>query len=564
LNKTFFLAACLLACSDGSPEPVTEMLSPTDQLVRVSMATRGLRPSTDDLADIVADPSLLASKVDAYLTDDAFIETIRDLYAETLLMRAGFVQLPPWGPIEDDLTGEIAFSMQEEPLKLIAYVVENDLPFTEIVTADYTVIDRIGAGMWGAAYDENGPDWQVSQWDDGRPQAGILSGSALWFRHSSAGSNYHRGRANVLADALLCSNFLDRDVALSGAIDFSDDDAVAEAVLHQADCVGCHQALDGLAAHLWGYYRRIQGFQVGQSIQNGCDSTSAFCYPLEMYIPSREITWERKGLREPGYYGLSSDDLITLGQRMAADVRLTQCAVRRAYGYLTQTDPYAMKTDRMLAFHDTFEAAGFRMRPLIKAIVTDPSFLALSDEDGEVIGLQTVRPEQLTRTVEALTGFVWQTNADAPNCKNSTRGCFGNEDLTIGNSLGFAAMAGGINASTVTRATHTATPTRLMFMSALADEAAANVVGFDLRQSANSGRRLLQTSTTSTTDEASLRAEMTTLYARVLGLSVPTDSDEVNATMTLWQTVYDEDNDTDRAWTTVISALLQDNRMLFY
>ena len=91
-------AACtLLGCADPEPEPIDETLvalSPTDQLTRVSMALRGTRPSMADYQAILQDPDALPSLVDTYLDSPEFGATVRDLYAEVLLMRSPFVPPP--------------------------------------------------------------------------------------------------------------------------------------------------------------------------------------------------------------------------------------------------------------------------------------------------------------------------------------------------------------------------------------------------------------------------------------------------------------------------------------
>ena len=70
------------------------------------------------------------------------------------------------------------------------------------------------------------------QWSDGRPHAGILVSAALFDRYRSNGQNYHRARAQVIADSLLCFSFLDRDIPVDGSVDLSDDDALSQARHH--------------------------------------------------------------------------------------------------------------------------------------------------------------------------------------------------------------------------------------------------------------------------------------------------------------------------------------------
>ena len=115
-------------------------------------------------------------------------------------------------------------------VRLVRRVVEEDLPLTALVTADWTVLDAVGASLWrGHDYDPGGPDVQVVAFTDGRPAAGLPTTNGLWVRHASMGSNANRGRANAVSNALLCVDYLSRDVPIDGSLDLTDDDAVAAA-----------------------------------------------------------------------------------------------------------------------------------------------------------------------------------------------------------------------------------------------------------------------------------------------------------------------------------------------
>src|SRR5690242_10179492 len=81
--------ACARHTRDDAPPPpsTTEApvyLSPARYLVRVSMAVRGTRPSTQDLDDVERDPAAIERIVDGYLESDAFGAMLRDLHEESL------------------------------------------------------------------------------------------------------------------------------------------------------------------------------------------------------------------------------------------------------------------------------------------------------------------------------------------------------------------------------------------------------------------------------------------------------------------------------------------------
>ena len=371
--------------ADAPAEDPRIHLSDLDRLARISMALRGLRPSPEEIDAIVADPDAIEGIVDDYLDSDAFGETIRDMHAELFLVRTDVERrFPALGTLAGLPPLDIDSSAMEGPLVGIEAIVREDRPYTEIVTADEIWVDDVSARVWGVPYDPSGPPWQASAWTDGRPAAGLLVDSALFVRHQSAGGNANRGRAEMLSNALLCQSFLDRDVTLDGTVDLADETAVADAVQTNAGCVGCHQALDPLAALLWQHYPTLDP----QRIAAGCDGPGgpggvSSCYPLQTWTPPLENAWETFGLRAPGFYGLATDDLAHLGHQIAADPRFSLCTARRFYGYLTQTDPADVPFEIAADLQRTFLDSGASARTLVRDIVLSEAFGAVSTPDPE-------------------------------------------------------------------------------------------------------------------------------------------------------------------------------------
>src|SRR5262245_11768586 len=75
------------APAEATADPTLVLLSPTEKLVRVSMAVRGTRPSPEDLRTVAADPGALEALTDDYMKGAGFGEMIRDLYNEALKVR---------------------------------------------------------------------------------------------------------------------------------------------------------------------------------------------------------------------------------------------------------------------------------------------------------------------------------------------------------------------------------------------------------------------------------------------------------------------------------------------
>jgi hypothetical protein len=411
-------------------------------------------------------------------------------------------------------------------------------------------------GTWHAGGDE----WQLSEggWGDGRPEAGLLSNSILWIRHQSMGNNDQRGRANLIADALLCEAFTDRDVDIDGTIDLSSEDAILDAVNTNENCLACHQALEPLASNFWGYQKAYNAIGISVAFQEGCDTMGDNCYPLTEYKPDDVDVWYYKDLRAPGYYGAEvKGGIAELGARIADDPRFAQCVVRTVYGYLAQMDRSAVPLETVASYQKVFEDSDFNVRTLTKAIVTSPEFLLDGNGDDGTVGLLNMRPEAIGRTVESLTGFVWRAGYDDEGCRGFD--CYGTVDLMNNDNWGFRSMMGGVDGLYVTSPVWDTTPTRLLAVDALVSEAAAWVVAKDLAEPDLSKRVLL---TELGDPDADARTQLQALYFRFYGERVDPDGPELQPIVDLMTSTKGR-NETE-LWSLAVAAMLQDPALLFY
>ncbi len=587
------------------------------------MAVRGVRPSLDEIAIVRDDPGALAGLIDGWLESPEFAATIRDMWAEILLIRNDtFNQLPVLGlftqpPYTDDpevaaanpdlILVDIEHLYQgtvEEPLRLIEHIVMNDLPFTEIVTAEYMLTDDVTATVYGVPYDYELRGWQISEWPDARPRAGLLSSAQVWRRWESDGSNFNRGRANMVGSKLLCEDFESRDIQILNGINVADEAEVAQAVLTKPECVACHQSLDSLGAYFWGYKKLIHRNYVADShLDYGCGFDWApdeeyvdgkypefgmsylpqdYCYPLTQYTPSDEDDWMEWGLRAPSYYGTPARDLTEVGELIAEDPRFSMCMAKQFFGYLSQTDTEVVPFDIAVELQGVLESSGFDAKALVKASVLHPEFAALGsmDPSDAVPGLRAIRPEQFARTVEDLTGYRWWADGDpmrtdlptkkicfSPQVSNDVARfgtmCWNDVDMSVSDVYGFRAMAGGVDSKVVLRPTRSVTPTKTLVMGQLAADAAGSVVDSDFARPAGD-RRLLGGVEADTTDEAAIRSQLAALHARILGEIVAADSEEITASFALFTLGQQNAGAPAGGWKLVLTALLQDPRMMFY
>jgi len=598
------LPALLLLSCDGESEagppeapeapPQVEFLEAADHLTRASLALRAQRPSAEDLRTVQLSPAALEPIIDSYLRTWEFGEMIRDMHAESLLMRSERIALPSLGPLFGIDQGEVFRSLAEAPLRLIEDIVMSDRPYTDIVQADYTMSNDVTATIWGLDYVPGGGTWQALPWPMDptpmvmtppgppvpRPAAGILSSSELWLRHYSNGKNYHRARANLIADALLCSDFLGRDVPISGTVDLSDDEAVADAVNSQKECVGCHQSLDPLGAYLWPFRQRISRFIITQIYLDEvsrCDNPDSppaaqiNCYPLVDYTTSTADNWIPRGLRPPSYYGLPADDIAGLGEQIAADPRFSLCAAKRFYGYLAQVDVDAVPLELAAELQQQFADSDYNAKALAKAVVMSDAFrtshITAADETEHIASLQIIRPRHYGRMIEDLTGFEWRIKTDSATCGlGQVYRCWGDDDLSAGSAFGFIAMAGGIDSQLVTIPTHTMTPIRALYYNAMASEAAGYVVPRDANLAEPSERALFTSiDSLQNSDENAVREQLSELHLQLLGEFAEPDGIEVDESYALFAAVMDQTGGlTQESWMVVLTALFQTDRAIFY
>ena len=176
----------------------------------------------------------------------------------------------------------VQFGFRRAPLELIAYVAENDLPYTEILTADYIMANPMAVEAYGASTvftDPNDPfefrpseivsyyrddESKVSEYslefgtkvtDPGNlwtiyPHAGILNTTVFLKRYPTTATNRNRARARWTY-----YHFLGLDVEKS-ASRTTDPVALADTnnpTMRNPACTVCHSVLDPVAGAFQNY-----------------------------------------------------------------------------------------------------------------------------------------------------------------------------------------------------------------------------------------------------------------------------------------------------------------------
>jgi hypothetical protein len=325
-------------------------------------------------------------------------------------------------------------------MKLIEYIVRNDRPFTEIVTADYIMVSPYSARGYGV-FEElkakfKNPDApfeyvpvklkalvgrsKAENQDSSTgyyPHAGLLSTFQYLTRYPTTETNRNRLRARMYYQ-----HFLGVDV-LELAARTSDAAAVTAkykiSTMQAAECVVCHKTLDPVAGLFQDYWRFADQGVYGK--RKGGWFTDMFGAGFEgQYLPDKE-RWR---------------SLQWLGERTAKDPRFAVAMVKHVYQILTGRkallptkdfdDPlfpaklraYSEQRRETEAIAARFANTGFNLKGVFKdwaassfyradglaTAVKEPCRRAELDDVGLV---RMLSPEQLERKVGAVFGEKW-------------------------------------------------------------------------------------------------------------------------------------------------------------
>ena len=442
------MIALLLSCqSEPVPAELTSLEAPR-LLRRISLDLRGVLPSVDALDNVETNPLVIDTYIDAYLDDPLFEERMVSLFSEHFQTRLGEFEARYFDyHLDDEQEFPFERSVAEEPLRLIARVLAEDRPWSDIVTADHTMANELLADIWPLDYPAGAQGWQAATYTDGRPPAGILATNGLWWRYQTSPSNKNRRRAATITRLLLCEDILSRPISFSGSLSLEAD--VDEAIWENEACVTCHAAVDPLAAALFGFYWYTQ--------YNHQEMTT--------YHPEREIIGEDVMGVEMAYFGTPIAGLVDLGAHIAADPRFSVCAAETMASLLWRRPVALADFTAIDDYQSVYLASDGRMKPLIREILASETYragaLAADVVDETASRERTVRllsPDQITTAVADLTGFTWE---------------YGSFVQLANDEHGYRVLAGGIDGDTAVQIQQDPGLTWALVIKRLAQAAAA-------------------------------------------------------------------------------------------
>jgi len=426
--------------------------------------------------------------------------------------------------------------LSQAPFELIAHVARENRPFTEILTANYVMVNPYSATIYGADVGDPGFNFQygdaVDLHDESdfreailidensrtMPTAGILTSHSFLRRYPTTRTNRNRARSRVVY-----SYFLDINVLGLASRESLDLDNVIGTFPTYEDpqCRACHDTVDPIA----GLYKnwRTNGSYVGDN-QNWFDKRN----PQQILAPG---------------FSMDAADLLPtvnsgnavqwLSGKIADQNGFASRVVKIMFTGLTGQDlPLDFNFVELLKTQ--FVDANFNIKVLTKNIVNSPYFLARNaspDANPDVypdVGMgRLLTPELLDQKIRTLTdGYRWRSPSGQ----------------SLSDIATYKSLYGGIDSRNVL--TRTTDPTSLMagIQQQIANRTACKVVSLDFDKANN---RILfpLVEINHIPDDAEgttrIKSNIVYLYKHLLGEIVSEDSIETTRAYDLFVTVRD-------------------------
>ena len=419
-------------------------------------------------------------------------------------------------------------SVGEEPLRLIANITMSDVPWTEVVTSDFTMANEMLSSIWPIDYPEGETGWQRSYYNDGRPAGGVMMSNGLWWRYYTTPFNYNRRRAATIVKLLLCEDYLSRPVRLGDTSNILEEGA-DDAISNNEACKSCHVTMDPLAAGFFGFW----WFDIYDPEE------------LSVYHISREHLGETFLDTRPEWFGIAFDSPQEMAEIAAADPRVVSCAVDSFSELLWRRPTELVDFSRLNKLRGAFERSGLRGSDLLLEITKSPEYragsLTSSATDADLVRERTSRqlsPSQLASSVAALTGFEWTWQG---------------YDQLDNDTIGYRILAGGVNGWSVTGISDSPALSFALVLERLSEAAGSWVVAQELGQSSATLLSIVDSDTSSTSQ---LFTDQIVALHRAFHGFTP-DAELIELDRTLWSTIEVQQGAA-AAWSGLISALIRD------
>lgn len=434
-----------------------EMLDEVATLRKATLSLVGRLPTIEE-EQRVRDGGFeaLDAVLDEVMEEEAFYQRIKEIYNDHFLTDRYYRPSPSTIAIdllddedypnkywfdalpEDQIDEAMLFSnnaVAREPLELVSFVVRNELPFTEILTADYTVVNPYSAKVFGVSpdfQDPNDPGEFVKAKIPGVPHAGVMTSTVFLTRFPTTSTNRNRHRARMLYEF-----FLATDVQALGDRPV-DATAIAEhnPTMNNPNCTLCHTIIDPVAGSFMNWNEMGAYRPVGHPQRTSEDPAAGLDIPQggwysdmlppgfgEVEMPSgmgqSALSWLASEVVKDQRFGLSAVYIMFKG--LSGQDPLKEPTDPKAAGYLEGIRAAKVQREIFNDIATKFAESDYNLKTIVKEIVKTPYYRAHDatglDEQRQVeleeVGTgRLLTPEQLNRKILATTGLPWRGSVD--------------------------------------------------------------------------------------------------------------------------------------------------------
>jgi len=419
------------------------LLAATDTVRKAGMKLVSRFPTVDEMQMASALPSVgMPQVIDGMMEEEGFYRRLSEIFNDYLLTdkyhssngseaairlldRDDFPDARWFDPGEDNRDDNYNLvrittndAIAREPLELINYIVRNNRPFTEIVTADYIMVNPHSAlsyGISNVAFENPNDATEFKPGRiDGMPHSGILTSPMFLNRYPTTQTNRNRGRARVVFDLFLDTDILAIEGVRPGnAVDIT----TPIPTIDNPECSKCHSVLDPVASVFqnWDYRGRYRPARLSNGWYADMESRgfNGEIMPLSGNIDS-SVQW--------------------LGGKIAADPKFPRAVVRILVNGLTGKEPLSQpvegatqaEQDAYIAertllndIQQKFAADNYNLKTLVREIILSPywradGLTADANPDAHLAtgSQQLLSPEMLDRKIASLLGFEWRGHMD--------------------------------------------------------------------------------------------------------------------------------------------------------
>ncbi len=466
------------------------MLSPKRLLRRSTLSLAGRLPTQSEIAAVENDGlKAVDGLLDQLMQEEAFYERLKEAFNDILLIRGydgvaegalsyehftnrlWYKELDPGDLSYRDpkkkawyqMVQDYREAMRREPLELIAHIVRNDQPFTQIVTADYIMVSPYTAKGYGVFenlkeqfHDPEDPfefiPTKINALKDRKnkpvqpsetgfyPHAGLLSNFQYLKRFPTTETNRNRLRVRMYFEHFLGVDIMQLAPRVNDAASITAEYEVP--TMQAAECAVCHKIIDPVAGLYQDYYV-VDGKGIYGPRKDG------------WYDDMFPAGLESRELPEAEHWR----SLQWLGEQTARDPRFATAMVGHVWYLLAGRKPllppddiddplfaakhraYRVQRDEVERIAARFVESNFNLKVGIKelvlsqfyradgiaAAVEEPARLAELDDVGVV---RMLTPEQVERKLAAVFGQDWGRLHDGESKLNILYGGIDSKEVT--------------------------------------------------------------------------------------------------------------------------------------